>query len=124
MIIFFAHIEEEKHQYLLNKYSRIYPKKFKVKLLKYNRWQDAQLSLLGRILLQYGLGNYFGIRDFEISQTSYSKPFLKNHEIHFNISHAGNLVVCGISKFPIGIDIEYVDDKIKLLTLSILNDCK
>jgi 4'-phosphopantetheinyl transferase len=112
MVVLYAFIDEEKHQYLLDKYSKICTEEFNAKILKYRRWQDAQLSLLGRIILQYGLGNYYDIKDYEIDRASNHKPFLKNQEVHFNISHAGSLVVCGVSQSPIGIDIEYVDPKI------------
>lgn len=112
MIVLYTFIDEQKHQYLLDKYSKICTEEFNAKILKYRRWQDAQLSLLGRILLKYGFNQYFGINDFEIGRTSNYKPFLMNQDLYFNISHAGNLAVCGISKFPIGIDIEYIDTKI------------
>lgn len=112
MIVLYTFIDEQKHQYLLHKYSKICTEEFNAKILKYRRWQDAQLSLLGRILLKYGLNQYFNIHDFEIGRTSNHKPFIKNQKVHFNISHAGNLVVCGISKSIIGVDIEYVDPKI------------
>lgn len=115
MIVLYTFIDEQKHQYLLHEYSKICTEEFNVKILKYRRWQDAQLSLLGRILLKYGLNQYFNIHDFEIDRTSNHKPFLKNQNIHFNISHAGNLVVCGISKSTIGIDIEYIDPKINYI---------
>ncbi|PIF44687.1 4'-phosphopantetheinyl transferase [Chryseobacterium sp. 52] len=112
MVILYTFIDEQKHEYLLDKYSKICTEEFNSKILKYRRWQDAQLSLLGRILLKYGLNQYFSIKDFEIDRTSNHKPFFKNQDVHFNISHAGNIVVCGISKSAIGVDIEYVDSKI------------
>ncbi|MGE8555602.1 MAG: 4'-phosphopantetheinyl transferase family protein [Chryseobacterium jejuense] len=112
MRILYSFIEEEKHQYLLDKYSKIFSDKFNAKILKYRRWQDAQLSLLGRVLLKYGLNCYFDIQDFEIRNTSDHKPFLKDQNLHFNISHSGNLVVCCINEFPIGIDVEYINHEI------------
>ncbi|MCF2220336.1 4'-phosphopantetheinyl transferase superfamily protein [Chryseobacterium sp. PS-8] len=115
MVILYTFIEQDKHKYLLDKYSSIWSEDFDTRILKYRRWQDAQSSILGRILLQYGLNKYFGIKDYEIDQTSNHKPFLKNLEVCFNISHAGNLVICGISKLPIGVDIEYIDNKINLI---------
>jgi 4'-phosphopantetheinyl transferase len=112
MIVLYTFIDEQKHEYLFDKYSKICTEEFNTKILKYRRWQDAQLSLLGRILLKHGLKQYFNINDFEIDYTSNHKPFLKDKGMHFNISHAGNLVVCGISEFSIGVDIEYIDTKI------------
>ncbi|WP_185245468.1 4'-phosphopantetheinyl transferase superfamily protein [Chryseobacterium bernardetii] len=84
---------------------------FNARIGKYRRWQDAQLSLLGRILLKYGLHQYFDIQDFEIGRTPDHKPFLKNKNLNFNISHTGNLAVCCIHEFPIGIDAEYINQE-------------
>ena len=39
----------------------------------------------------------------------YEKPYLANiSDIHFNISHSGNFVVCALSDKTVGIDIEQV----------------
>lgn len=36
------------------------------------------------------------------------KPFLIHHrKIHFNISHSGEYIICGIGEVPLGIDIQY-----------------
>jgi 4'-phosphopantetheinyl transferase len=112
MEILYAFIEEDKHNFLINKYLNISGNEFKEKILRYRRWQDAQLSLLGRILLKYGLNTFYDLEDIEIDFTLYSKPFLRKQNIYFNISHAKNLTVCGIAKFPIGIDVEFLDEKI------------
>ncbi|OOZ83462.1 hypothetical protein BHL35_00225 [Bacillus cereus] len=47
----------------------------------------------------------------EISYTQYRKPYLKNQNLYFNISHSADLVVVALAKKKIGIDIE----KIKVL---------
>lgn len=112
MIILYTFIDEKKHQYLLDKYSGICTGQFNAQLLKYRRWQDAQLSLLGRVLLKDGLARYFDIKEYEIDRTSDYKPYLKNQDVHFNISHARNLVVCGMGRSSMGIDVEYIDPKI------------
>ncbi|MDC8104856.1 4'-phosphopantetheinyl transferase superfamily protein [Chryseobacterium sp. B21-037] len=41
----------------------------------------------------------------------YYKPYIKNHNLHFNISHAGNLVICCINESPVGIDVEYINQE-------------
>jgi len=112
MRVLYAFIEEEKHQYLLEKYLTMNSNEFNIRISKFRRWQDTQLSLLGRILLKYGLNNYFDIHDFEIGRTPNYKPFLINKNLHFNISHAGNLVICCINEHPIGIDVEYINQRI------------
>lgn len=109
MRVLYTFIEEEKHQYLLDKYLKMNSNEFNARISKFRRWQDAQLSLLGRILLKYGLNTYFGIQNFEIGRTPDHKPFLKKKNLYFNISHSGNLVVCCINEFPVGIDVEHIN---------------
>lgn len=42
---------------------------------------------------------------------SYGKPVLKNYPtIHFNLSHAGDWVLCGIGDVSLGVDIEHITD--------------
>lgn len=115
MKILYAFIEKEKHNYLFKKYLDINGKAFKDRLLIYRRWQDAQLSLLGRVLLKIGLKKFYNINDINIYFNSYNKPFLERHDIFFNISHAKNIVVCVFADFTIGIDIEYIDKSINYI---------
>ncbi|KFF03764.1 4'-phosphopantetheinyl transferase family protein [Chryseobacterium luteum] len=112
MKILYAFIDEGCHKTLMDDYLSICAddENFKNKILKYRRWQDAQASLIGRMLLKYGLSNYFGITNFKIEKTNDNKPFLKNKNIQFNISHSKDLVVCIITDyFPVGIDVEFID---------------
>jgi len=79
------------------------------KIKKYKRWQDAQLSLLGRILLFRGIREQYNINleEKDICYDTYSKPFFKGNPVYFSISHSGEIVICAISgKESIGIDIE------------------
>ncbi|WP_160138228.1 4'-phosphopantetheinyl transferase family protein [Chryseobacterium sp. c4a] len=115
MIILFTFISEEKHQYILDRYLKSFPEDFQQDILKYRRWQDAQLSLLGRVLLQEGLKSHYHIDEVCIERSPDHKPYLKGHPLHFNISHSKELVVCAIAEFPIGIDVEFMDPKINYL---------
>jgi len=84
---------------------------FQNKILGYRRWQDAQLSLIGRLLLEHGLQELGQSVDpiKDLSFNSYHKPRLDNNTTKFNISHSGNITVCAINEgFEIGIDIEMV----------------
>lgn len=75
---------------------------------KYKRWQDRHTHLIGRLLLQSGLGKlgYSGNVLQNIKKNLFNKPYL-NTDISFNISHSGSCVVCAISlNCEIGIDIE------------------
>jgi len=115
MVIVYAFIDEYKHTFLLDKYLNNFPEDFKAKILKHRRWQDAQLSLLGRILLRYGLKKYYQINEIDIALTPNHKPFLKGQDIYFNISHSEKLVACIIADFPVGIDVEFLNEKINYM---------
>ncbi|MDR3024113.1 4'-phosphopantetheinyl transferase superfamily protein [Chryseobacterium sp.] len=112
MIILYTFISEEKHQFLLDRYLPVFSDDIKKDILRYRRWQDAQLSLMGKVLLQHGLKTYYNIQDVEISILSNKKPYLKGQNLHFNISHSKDLVACAIAEYPLGIDIEYNDPKV------------
>jgi 4'-phosphopantetheinyl transferase len=81
--------------------------------MRYKRWQDAQLSLLGRILLYKGAEEIYGynLSEKEIKYTKYNKPYFEDNLIQFNISHSDEIVVCALSnQYEIGIDIEIIAD--------------
>ncbi|WP_288447532.1 4'-phosphopantetheinyl transferase superfamily protein [uncultured Chryseobacterium sp.] len=112
MIILYTIISREKHESLLNKYLPAFSQEDRQNILRYRRWQDAQLSLLGKLLLQYGLRTHYNIAKAETGILPNRKPYLKNHNVHFNISHSRELVVCAIAEYPLGIDIEFNDPKV------------
>lgn len=82
------------------------------KINRFHRWQDAHASLFGKLLLQKGL-NDLGIlaTPQQFQYTEYGKPFIEQCPVCFNISHAGNCVVCVLStdKKTIGIDVEKIE---------------
>lgn len=115
MIILYTFIEEDKHQYLLEQYLKVFSEDLKKDILKYRRWQDAQLSLLGKVLLFHGLRTYYDIFETDISIDTYKKPYLKDYPVHFNISHSKDLVACAIAEFPVGLDVEFYDTSVNHL---------
>lgn len=108
--ILYAYISEENHDYLIEKYLNEFPDDFKEKVLAYRKWEDSQLSLLGRLLLNYGLQR-MGIKNKKnLNYTFYNKPFLDDINTKFNISHSGEIVVCVLSDTnDVGIDVEIID---------------
>ena len=55
------------------------------------------------------------VRLLAFSIDEYGKPYLSNYaDVHFNMSHSGNHIACGISDYKIGLDIEYNDPEIDL----------
>ena len=74
------------------------------------RWPDYQwASARGKELLQAGLRRQLGDNKFvpNVKKRSDDKPYLKNSELYFNISHSRRYVICAISYEEVGIDIQY-----------------
>ncbi|WP_108866610.1 4'-phosphopantetheinyl transferase family protein [Aquimarina aquimarini] len=110
--ILYSYIHKENHEYLLQNIALDFPVKFYKKILRYRRWQDAQLSLLGRVLLDKGCRNINRkINQEKIQYTAYGKPYVEEGGVKFNISHSGNMVVCVVTEgCEVGVDIEVVRD--------------
>ncbi|WP_337966365.1 4'-phosphopantetheinyl transferase superfamily protein [uncultured Flavobacterium sp.] len=111
--IYYSYLSEENHESLLKNNLHHFSEEYQNKIRRFRRWQDAQLSLLGRILLFEGIKEVglFCPADKEIKFTKYNKPFFEDNLIQFNISHSGEIVVCALSlKNEIGIDIEIISD--------------
>lgn len=53
------------------------------------------------------LKNELNITNYELTFNKYNKPYLKNRNIYFNISHDKNTTVLVTSDKEIGVDIEY-----------------
>ncbi len=85
----------------------------KEQILKKRRRQDAENSLLGEILAKALIKRTFGIpvAKQEFLYGEHGKPYLKDYpDIHFNISHSGEYVVCAVYDKPIGIDIQKIGE--------------
>lgn len=86
----------------------------KVNKLRFQK--DKNLSLGAGVLLNLALkdmGCKFSDNDIVLSQNG--KPYIKNCEVKFNLSHSGTKVMCAVSGNDIGCDVEKVkdiDDKI------------
>lgn len=119
--ILYKKFEAELNVNVFNHYLQELPKYMQTRILKYKKWQDAQSSLLGKILLQKGLQHLrldkYSLKNLKLDD--YQKPYLDEY-ISFNISHTDNYVICALSvKGMIGIDIE----KIKAIKLDDFRQC-
>jgi 4'-phosphopantetheinyl transferase len=87
------------------------------RILKFKFKEDRYRALMSDILSGYLICDYLNIKmkDILISRNEYGKPYLENKDIFFNNSHSGKWVVCGISKYEVGIDVE----KIKNIDINI-----
>lgn len=78
---------------------------------RFYRFEDAQRTLIGDILVRILICNSLKIKNREIvfNKNEYGKPSLQNNNnFCFNISHAGNWVVCATHGTSVGIDVEHI----------------
>lgn len=109
--IYYSYLSEKNHESLLKNDLPQFPADYQEKINRFQRWQDAQLSLLGRILLFKGVKEAYKQKPEakEIIQTLYNKPYFEDNSVLFNISHSGEIVVCALSdEHEIGIDVEII----------------
>ncbi|MGH1386745.1 4'-phosphopantetheinyl transferase family protein [Kordia sp.] len=109
--IFYTYTSEENHNALLRKYLPVLPQSYREKILRFRNWKDAQLSLLGRLLLEHGIKTKFPqyADMLEIAYTQFRKPYFKDHDLKFNISHSKDMAICVLSDgADMGVDIEEI----------------
>lgn len=76
------------------------------RILRYRQEKDRRLALLAWSLAAAMLQEA-GAEDLTLSYAPQGKPFLQQHpDIHFNLSHGGEMAVCAVSDRPVGADIE------------------
>jgi len=76
--------------------------------------QDDKIrALIADVLIRTMVYRVKGIKKdkLEFQENAYGKPALLNHsDIHFNISHSVDWVVCALDNKPVGIDIEKIKE--------------
>ena len=68
-------------------------------------------TVAGELLARYSVGQYLSnaAQEIELVFGEKGKPHIANlSNVHFNISHSGNYVVCAVSAQELGIDVERV----------------
>lgn len=110
--IYYSVISENNHKKLMQEFLLRFPIDFQNRITSYRRWQDAQLSILGRILLYRGTDHFDKkYKEISIKYNKHKKPNFGEEEVYFNISHSGEIVVCAVTNIcDIGIDIELQRD--------------
>lgn len=70
----------------------------------------ARQCLLSELFVQYAVTFYGGMEreKIQFAHTPLGKPYIKDAPVHFNISHAGDWMLCAISSEEVGIDIEKI----------------
>ena len=108
LFLYYSSFDKDIDQLSFLKLLELVPADFQQKILNYKRMEDSLASLYGRLLLNEGLASLGLKEDIRtLRYTRFGRPFLFSN-IYFNISHSGSYVVCAISDFPIGVDLEFV----------------
>lgn len=78
---------------------------------QFQRWEDAQSGLLGKLLLVKGLEVTGADPELinTLTRSPESRPFFKTSPVDFNIAHSGDYTLCVISdNCRVGVDVEKV----------------
>jgi 4'-phosphopantetheinyl transferase len=91
---------------------RLLPAERQKKVTAYRQKIDQKLSVLGYVLLNYGIKSEYGVSGaIQFSYSERGKPFLIDYpQIHFNISHCKKGVICAVHHSAVGVDIETVEN--------------
>ncbi|WP_324024116.1 4'-phosphopantetheinyl transferase superfamily protein [Maribacter sp. BPC-D8] len=110
--LLFTYLTDDGNDAFFADAEHMFSEEFVRKYSKYKRWQDAKSTILGRLLLAYGLKNLYqlDIDNLKMNFSKDKKPFLENSSIQFNISHANDVIVCAITSVgDIGVDVEKIN---------------
>ncbi|MET4559493.1 4'-phosphopantetheinyl transferase family protein [Lysinibacillus parviboronicapiens] len=110
MEIFGVNIAGIKPEHSLNELIKLISVEKRNKIKSYRKKEDYLRSLTAELLIRVILvkKGLFQNEDIQFEYNNYGKPLLKNSSIKFNISHSGDWVVCAVSNFLVGIDIEEI----------------
>lgn len=92
----------------INEAISILPKWRREKALKYIHDIDRRQSIAAWLLLRQACVDFLSLEDVpEIAFGEHGKPFFPSFpDIHFNLSHCKEAVICVVDKRPVGVDIE------------------
>lgn len=71
---------------------------------------DKKRTVAGEMLARKAIAEWCGVEPENIAFAvgEHGKPYALDLEVEFNISHSGDIVVCAIDDYPVGIDIELI----------------
>lgn len=93
------------------------------KVEKYRFYKDKALSIYAYLLLRFALKKEWDIDTVpNIIVGSRGKPYLRDMDISFNISHCDNAVACVVARSNVGIDVQDYSDKLANIKDSFLTE--
>ncbi len=71
---------------------------------------DKKRTVAGELLARKAISEWCGVapENITFSAKEYGKPYAIGLDVEFNVSHSGDIVVCAIDDYPIGIDVEKI----------------
>lgn len=77
---------------------------------RFKNAEDKKLCVCGEMLAKNAVSRESGIAaaDLVFETEKSGKPFCKNADVEFSISHSGEYAVCAVSDRPVGIDIQKI----------------
>ena len=82
----------------------------KQRVARFRIEDDKKRTVVGEMLARRAISKWCNIPEenivFEIAE--YGKPYAKDLNVEFNISHSADMVVCVVDDNPVGIDIEKI----------------
>ena len=107
--LYFADVSPLEDEALFSEHYSKMPQYRREKIDILKRRGDKIRSLGAGVLLYRALESVGVDKNAEIAVGKNGKPFLKDFKnVHFNLSHSGDLVMCAISEFEVGCDVELV----------------
>lgn len=79
-------------------------------ILRFLKAEDRARSAVGEAAVRLTLAETAGVplSSLKIARRERGKPFLEGSDLHFNLSHSGEMVACAFDCSPVGIDVEEV----------------
>lgn len=118
--LYFVELDEAINFSKYGELIKLLPIKKREQIQKFHFEVDKKLCLLSDVLVRYLACNILNVSnsDLQFEKNEYGKPYIIGaNDFHYNISHTRNAFVVGISREPIGVDIE----KIKECEMGIAN---
>lgn len=102
-------IRDLSHEKYIHYYSLMSEEK-KRRVDRFRFENDKQRTVAGEMLARQSISEWCGVPEesivFEIAE--HGKPYAKDLNIEFNISHSADIVVCVVDANPVGVDIEKI----------------
>lgn len=116
------HLNVRDHLDRLGDYEALLDKEEKEKAYRFRFQKDHNCSIIARAVLRILLGGYLQLPPVEIAFTygACGKPEIDpDNNIKFNISHASGAIVLGfVQNDRIGVDVEFIDEKIDAMQIA------